>query len=73
MFFFVIKSAENGGYAVGAFNVYNLEGVDAVVSAAEEEQSPAILQVRSTLQAQRVLEWGDLLNIKPFLCFHVPT
>jgi fructose/tagatose bisphosphate aldolase len=28
-----------------------LEGVDAVVSAAEEEQSPAILQVRSTLQA----------------------
>jgi fructose/tagatose bisphosphate aldolase len=32
-----------------------LEGVDAVVSAAEEEQSPAILQVRSTLQALRDL------------------
>jgi fructose/tagatose bisphosphate aldolase len=28
-----------------------LEGVDAVVSAAEEEQSPAILQVGNTLQA----------------------
>lgn len=42
-----IKNAEKGGYAVGAFNVYNLEGVEAVVSAAEEEQSPAILQVRS--------------------------
>ncbi|KAK2421907.1 ketose-bisphosphate aldolase class-II family protein [Trifolium repens] len=41
----ILNNAENGGYAVGAFNVYNLEGVDAVVSAAEEEQSPAILQI----------------------------
>lgn len=39
------KNAEKGGYAVGAFNVYNLEGIEAVVAAAEEEQSPAILQV----------------------------
>jgi fructose/tagatose bisphosphate aldolase len=30
---------------VGAFNVYNLEGVMAVVAAAEAEKSPAILQV----------------------------
>ena len=43
-----VKNAENGGYAVGAFNVYNLEGVEAVVAAAEEEQSPAILQVWSS-------------------------
>lgn len=41
----VVKNAEKGGYAVGAFNVYNLEGVDAVISAAEAEKSPAILQV----------------------------
>ncbi|CAJ1952092.1 unnamed protein product [Sphenostylis stenocarpa] len=40
----ILNNAEKGGYAVGAFNVYNLEGVEAVVSAAEEEQSPAILQ-----------------------------
>jgi fructose/tagatose bisphosphate aldolase len=45
---FYIQNAEKGGYAVGAFNVYNLEGVEAVVAAAEEEQSPAILQVRSS-------------------------
>jgi fructose/tagatose bisphosphate aldolase len=50
-----------------------LEGVDAVVSAAEEEQSPAILQVGSTLQALSDLAWGDFLNIKSFLCFHLPT
>ncbi|KAM6557353.1 hypothetical protein CsatB_004372 [Cannabis sativa] len=41
----LLLSAEEGGYAIGAFNVYNLEGVEAVVSAAEEEQSPAILQI----------------------------
>ncbi|KAJ1438731.1 hypothetical protein SESBI_03004 [Sesbania bispinosa] len=41
----ILNNAEKGGYAVGAFNVYNLEGVEAVVSAAEEEQSPAILQI----------------------------
>ncbi|KAI3848331.1 hypothetical protein MKW98_005711 [Papaver atlanticum] len=41
----LLLNAEKGGYAVGAFNVYNLEGVEAVVAAAEEEKSPAILQV----------------------------
>lgn len=41
----ILNNAERGGYAVGAFNVYNLEGVEAVVLAAEEEQSPAILQI----------------------------
>ncbi|KAF7822231.1 putative oxidoreductase ygbJ [Senna tora] len=41
----LLADAEKGGYAVGAFNVYNLEGVQAVISAAEEEQSPAILQI----------------------------
>lgn len=40
-----LKNAEKSGYAVGAFNVYNLEGVDAVIAAAEAEKSPAILQV----------------------------
>lgn len=44
-----MKSAENGGYAVGAFNVYNLEGIEAVVAAAEAEKSPAILQVWNAL------------------------
>ncbi|KAJ0981299.1 hypothetical protein J5N97_009554 [Dioscorea zingiberensis] len=41
----LLLSAENGGYAIGAFNVYNLEGIEAVVAAAEAENSPAILQV----------------------------
>jgi len=37
--------AQSKGYAIGAFNVYNVEGVKAVVLAAEATQSPAILQV----------------------------
>ncbi|CAA7401423.1 unnamed protein product [Spirodela intermedia] len=41
----LLVNAEKSGYAVGAFNVYNLEGVEAVIAAAEAEKSPAILQV----------------------------
>lgn len=41
----ILMRAEEGGYAVGAFNVYNLEGAMAVVAAAEAENSPAILQI----------------------------
>ncbi|KAA8542841.1 hypothetical protein F0562_023993 [Nyssa sinensis] len=48
----LLLSAEKGGYAIGAFNVYNLEGVEAVVSAAEEEQSPAILQIHPSALKQ---------------------
>lgn len=41
----LLKAAQSGGYAVGAFNVYNLEGVQAVIAAAEDESSPVILQI----------------------------
>ncbi|KAG6544867.1 hypothetical protein Mapa_013557 [Marchantia paleacea] len=37
--------AKRGGYAIGAFNVYNMEGILAVVAAAEAENSPVILQI----------------------------
>src|SRR4030067_3759996 len=37
--------ARKNGYAVGAFNVQNLESVQAVAEAATEEKSPAILQI----------------------------
>jgi tagatose 1,6-diphosphate aldolase GatY/KbaY len=41
----LLHQARAGGFAVGAFNIYNLEGAKAVVAAAEEARSPAILQV----------------------------
>lgn len=40
----LLLNAQHDGYAVGAFNVENLEMVQAVVSAAEELRSPVILQ-----------------------------
>jgi tagatose 1,6-diphosphate aldolase GatY/KbaY len=41
----LLREAQSAGYAVGAFNVYNLEGALAVVHAAEVEGSPVLLQV----------------------------
>jgi tagatose 1,6-diphosphate aldolase GatY/KbaY len=41
----LLNGARQGGYAIGAFNVYNLEGASAVVAAAEAERSPAMLQI----------------------------
>lgn len=40
----LLKKAQQGGYAVGAFNVENMEMVQAVVAAAEELKSPVIMQ-----------------------------
>lgn len=40
-----LSKAQSEGYAVAAFNVYNLEGAKAVVTAAEISRSPVILQV----------------------------
>jgi fructose-bisphosphate aldolase class II len=41
----LLHSAKRGGYAVGAFNMNNLEILQAIVSAGEAEKSPAIIAV----------------------------
>ncbi|GMB00191.1 class II fructose-1,6-bisphosphate aldolase [Pelosinus sp. IPA-1] len=41
----MFKKAYEGQYAVGAFNVNNMEIIQGIVDAAKEEQSPLILQV----------------------------
>ena len=41
----MFKKAYEGGYAIGAFNVNNMEMVQAIIEAAEECKSPVILQV----------------------------
>ena len=40
----MLKKAQAGHYAVGAFNVENMEMVMAVIKAAEEMNSPVIMQ-----------------------------
>ena len=41
----MFKKAYAGGYAIGAFNINNMEIIQAITEAAEEEKSPVILQV----------------------------
>jgi len=41
----MLQKAYEGGYAVGAFNVNNMEIVQGITAAAQEEKSPFILQV----------------------------
>lgn len=40
----LLSKAEEGGYAVGAFNCNNMEIVQAIINAAEAERSPVIIQ-----------------------------
>jgi len=54
----LLNEARTGNYAIGAFNVYNLEGVLAVVRAAEAERSPVMLQIHP-----RALKFGGRLLI----------
>lgn len=41
----MFKKAYDGGYAVGAFNINNMEIIQAITEAAAEQKSPVILQV----------------------------
>jgi fructose-bisphosphate aldolase class II len=43
-----MEKAEEGRYAVGAFNAVNMETAQAILGAAEEERSPLIIQVTQT-------------------------
>ncbi len=47
----MFKKAYNGGYAVGAFNVNNMEIVQAITEACKEEKAPVILQVSKGARA----------------------
>ncbi|HED23875.1 MAG TPA: class II fructose-1,6-bisphosphate aldolase [Firmicutes bacterium] len=40
----LIQEADRGGYAIGAFNCNNMEIVQSIATAAEEERSPVIIQ-----------------------------
>ena len=47
----MFKKAYNGGYAVGAFNVNNMEIVQGITEACKEENAPVILQVSKGARA----------------------
>ena len=47
----MFKKAYDGGYAIGAFNVNNMEIVQGITEAAKEEKAPMILQVSKGARA----------------------
>ncbi|MEM7061973.1 MAG: class II fructose-bisphosphate aldolase [Cyanobacteria bacterium P01_B01_bin.77] len=58
----LLEKAQKQSYAIGAFNLYNLEGVKAVVNAAEADNSPAIIQI-----LPNILEYGGAPLVKLFV------
>ena len=45
----ILNIADNGGFAVPAFNTYNMETVMGIIEAAEQEKAPVVLQAYSRL------------------------
>ena len=58
---YLLKKAYEGKYAIGAFNANNLEQIQGIVEAAEEEKSPVILQAS---QGARARSTGQLYHSK---------
>jgi len=48
----VLKMAEDGGFCIPAFNVYNMETVIGVLHAAEEAKAPIIMQIYPRLMKE---------------------
>ena len=44
----MFKKAMEGHYAIGAFNINNMEFIQAITDAAAEQKSPVILQASSS-------------------------
>ena len=45
----MLLKAQEGGYAVGAFNAENMEMVKAIIQAAEELKAPVMIQTLSLI------------------------
>lgn len=73
----ILDMAEEGGYAIPAFNVYNMETVMGIIRAAEEAKSPVIIQSYSRLFTNEegyfvspiVLAAAKRANVP--VCFHL--
>lgn len=71
----ILEKAKAGGYAVGAFNVFNLETAQAVIQGAREMRSPVIVQV-----TEKTLEYAGgrgifhiVKNIAEFYAPEIPV
>ena len=69
----MFKKAYNGGYAVGAFNVNNMEIVQGITEACREEKAPVILQVSKGARAYANHPYlGKLVEAAVIECPEIP-
>lgn len=68
----LLESARRGGYAIGGFNVWNLESALALLEAAEESSSPVIFNIQEKILT--LLPVGALESLIQFLgkVCHIP-
>jgi tagatose 1,6-diphosphate aldolase GatY/KbaY len=73
----MLLDAQKGGYAVGAFNVENMEMVKAVIAAAKELQAPVMLQTTpstvkyGTLKTYQALVAAEAVKAGIPVCLHL--
>jgi tagatose 1,6-diphosphate aldolase GatY/KbaY len=73
----MLKDAQEGGYAVGAFNVENMEMVKAVIAAAEELKAPVMLQTTpstikyGTLETYAAIVAAEAGKARIPVCLHL--
>src|SRR3989338_3849796 len=61
----ILKKAQRGHYAVGAFNINDLEMLQAIMDAAEAEQAPVIMQTsEGAIDYAGMEELGALVHIE---------
>ena len=70
----MFKKAYDGGYAIGAFNVNNMEIIQGITEAAAELQAPLILQVSKGARAyanrtylKKLVEAADIETALPIV------
>lgn len=70
----ILIKAKEGGYAIGAFNTINLETTHAIIQAAKEMRSPAIVQI-----TEKTMEYAGgraifhlVKNISEFYASEIP-
>ncbi len=73
----MLLDAQKGGYAVGAFNVENMEMVKAVIAAAEELRAPVMLQTTpstikyGTLETYAAIVAAEAKRASVPVCLHL--
>ncbi|GCA63372.1 ketose-bisphosphate aldolase, class-II, partial [Kipferlia bialata] len=58
----ILSEAQKGKYGVGAFNVNNMEQIQAIVGAASETNSPVIIQA-----SRGALKYSNLIYLKKLM------